>query len=229
MLRPYFNAEHPDVTGIQTFWHSVWAPIGLLVASFAIMVSLYLFYAGAKRRMDARDEGFGIALVRLFAKARQQSGGYLTHLGVGIILVGLIGSGMWFVRDLSYTVPNQPGQSFQAEEYTFTYLGLREEPKPNGDVSTFADFGVSKSGRDLGTISPSILFHSTQNQTTLNVDIITEPLRDIFFIFEGLDQTESLSINVKINPLIWFAWFGFILLNVGTVIAVWPKRTALAA
>jgi cytochrome c-type biogenesis protein CcmF len=228
-LRPNFIAENPGASGIQTFWHMVWAPLGLVVAAFAIMVSLYLFYAGAKKRAEARKESFGVALVRLFAKARQQSGGYMTHLGVGIILVGLIGSGMYFVRDIRATLPEESGQAFEATDYTFTYMGLREEPRPNGDVATYADFTVAKDGRAVRTISPSILFHATQNQTTLNVDIISEPFRDVFFIFEGLDQDGNLSLNVKINPLIWWAWIGFIVLNVGTVIAVWPKRAVAAA
>ena len=38
-----------------------------------------------------------------------------------------------------------------------------------------------------------------------------------------------MSVNVKINPLIWFAWGGFGLLMLGTLLAAWPKRAALAA
>ncbi|GAB4276640.1 MAG: heme lyase CcmF/NrfE family subunit [Coriobacteriia bacterium] len=228
-LRPTFVAEHPDATSIQAFWHNVWAPLGLIVAAFAVAVPLFLFWQGAKKRSEARGEPFATALFNLFAKARQQSGGYLTHLGVGIILMGLIGSGMWFVRDVKTVLPDTPGQSFEVLDYTFTYQGLREETKPNGDVETYADFQVTKGGRDKGVISPSILFHAVQNQTTLHVDIIEEPLRDVFFIFEGTDQTGNISVNVKVNPLIWFAWAGFIILNIGTVIAVWPKRPVARA
>jgi cytochrome c-type biogenesis protein CcmF len=229
MLRPAFIAENPGATAVQSFWHNVWAPIGLLVAALAVSIALFLFYTGTQKRMQAREESFGVALVRLFSKARQQSGGYLTHLGVGIILMGLVGSGMWFVRDIKTTLPDEPGASFEAADYTFTYMGVREETLSNGDVETYADFDVSKDGRDLGTHSPSILFHNVQNQTTLHVDIRSEFLRDVFFIFEGTDQTGNISVNVKINPLIWFAWVGFIILNIGTVIAMWPKRARAVA
>ncbi len=38
---------------------------------------------------------------------------------------------------------------------------------------------------------------------------------------EGVEQ---LSVNVKINPLIWFAWGGFALLLFGSALAAWPKK-----
>ena len=48
--------------------------------------------------------------------------------------------------------------------------------------------------------------------------------------FEGTDPTTSkLQINVKINPLISFAWFGFLLLIIGTSLAAWPRKTPATA
>jgi cytochrome c-type biogenesis protein CcmF len=131
-----------------------------------------------------------------------------------------------FVRDFRTTVPNEPGTSFQAAEFTFTFQGVNETTKSNGDVDSIAVFGVAKNGRQAGTIEPSILFHARQNQTTRHVDIISEPLRDVFFIFEGMDASGNLSVNVLFNPLVSWAWFGFALLIAGTTIAVWPKKAA---
>jgi cytochrome c biogenesis factor len=51
---------------------------------------------------------------------------------------------------------------------------------------------------------------------------MSEPLRDVFVVFQG-NSGESLVVNVKINPLIWFTWGGFILLLLGTALAAWPK------
>jgi len=36
-------------------------------------------------------------------------------------------------------------------------------------------------------------------------------------------------MNLKVNPLISFAWIGFLLTIVGTTIAVWPKKQPQAA
>jgi cytochrome c-type biogenesis protein CcmF len=207
------------------FW---WSILGLLVASLAIAIPVYLFIDGARKRSAARDEGFFTALFGIFSKARSQSGGYLTHLGIGIILVGLVGSAM-FVLDIRETVPPTPGTTFEAAGYTFTFVEVGESTRPNGDVDTISVFDVSKGGSSKGTIQPSILFHSTQGQTTRNVDIIYEPLRDVFIIFEGTNDDGSLSMNLKVNPLISFAWVGFLFTIIGTTIAVWPKKQPAAA
>ncbi len=212
-----------DPSPLTSAVHGWEAIIGLLVASLAISLPIYLFVDGARKRAAARDEGFGSSLLSILTKARTQSGGYLSHLGVGIILVGLVGSSM-FVDDLTFNVPNEPGAQVEAGGYTFVYEGLREETKVNGDVSTVAQFAVLEDGAREGTLEPSILYHARQGQTTRNVDIVYEPLRDVFFIFEGLNQDDTLAVNIKVNPLISFAWLGFAVLTLGTTLAVWPKR-----
>ncbi len=119
---------------------------------------------------------------------------------------------------------DEVGESFEAADYMFTYEGTREVVKINGDVDAIADFSVSKDGRYERTVSPSILYHDKQGQTTRHVDIVFEPLRDVFVIFEGVDHDGGLSLNVLVNPLIWFVWFGFILTIVGSALAAWPKK-----
>lgn len=224
-LWPNYLVKNSGANPLTNWEHGWEAIIGLLVGAFAISVPLYLFYSGAKKRSAAKGENFATALFNIFAKARQQSGGYLTHLGIGIILVGLIGSAM-FVQDVKQSFPDQPGASFEVDEFTFTYQGIREEQRTNGDVNTLADFQVKKNGQAAGVLSPGILFHARQNQTTRNVDIIYEPLRDVFFIFEGTDEAGNIAVNVLINPLISWVWVGFVLLIAGTSIAMWPKKAA---
>ena len=227
VLRPNFLAEIPGASLGDVFWHEVWAPIGLVVAALAISVSVYLFYSGAKRRAEARGESFFTALVRLASKSRQQFGGYTVHLGVGVILVGIIGSAM-FVRDIRLTIPDEIGRSFSIEEYVFTYQGTSEVRMINGDTEEFAGFTVVRDGETAGVIEPSIRSFALQGQDTRNVDILVEPLRDLFFIYEGTDEAGNLSINVLINPLVTYVWVGFALLILGSQLAAWPKKAEKA-
>ena len=156
--------------------------------------------------------------------ARTQSGGYLTHIGMGIILIGLVGSAM-FVLDQTYTVPVKQGSTFQVDQYTFTYQGDKRETLANGNNKTNIILAVSRNGRPVGTITPGQTEFVAQQQTRLDAKVLSEPLRDIFVVFQGV-QNEEAVINVKINPLIWFSWGGFILMMLGTVLAMWPKKGA---
>jgi cytochrome c-type biogenesis protein CcmF len=167
------------------------------------------------------------ALGNIMFKSRTQSGGYLAHLAMGIIMIGLVGSSM-YVRDVRVLVDNKPGESFSVSNYTFTLQGISDQQQTNGDIVSKATFAVERNGSALGTTQPGLTKFSRQGQTRLDAAVLSEPLRDIFVVWEGNQDSaggvEQLSVNVKINPLIWFAWGGFALLLFGTALAAWPKK-----
>ncbi len=205
------------------------AIVGMIVAAFAISTTVSLFIEGARTRSAAKGETFGHSLWRILTHSRTQSGGYLTHIGVGIILVGLVGSAM-FVGTYNFKVDPKEGETFSVPGYEFTYVGFDSDKLENGDVVSALNFGVEKNGKPAGTLSPGQIQFARQEQTKLNAAVRTDPLRDVFVTFEGTDPvTNQLQINVKINPLISFAWFGFLLLTIGTSLAAWPRKTPTAA
>jgi cytochrome c-type biogenesis protein CcmF len=226
-LAPNYAAQNPTAPAFTAGVHNAEAIAGLLVGAFAVSTALFLFIDGARKRSAARDEGFFHALWQIMSKARSQTGGYITHLGVGIILIGLVGSAM-FVRDIKLTVPVKPGASVEAGGYTLVFKSVEQNTLPNGDVDTKAIFAVNRNGKTVGTLEPGQLAYAVQGQTRLNASVVSEPLRDVFVALEGQDENQ-LSLNVKINPLIWFTWVGFAILLLGTTVALWPRGAAARA
>lgn len=206
------------------FIYDATAVIGLFIASFVVMNTLALFVRGVRARMGATEENALTALGNVLWKARAQSGGYMAHLAMGIIVIGLIGSAM-YVRDIQANIPNTPGEVIKVSNYELEFMGLDSKTLPNGDVDNLARFTVKRDGKSLGIVEPSTTQFAVQGQTRLNATVLAEPLRDIFVVFQGVSG-EELSMNVKINPLISFVWFGFGLLLVGTALATYPKRKA---
>ncbi|MGB4593298.1 MAG: cytochrome c biogenesis protein CcsA [Coriobacteriia bacterium] len=226
-MLPYYTAK----AGSSALVNHVTAVIGLMVAALAIALPIYLFIDGAKKRAAARSEGFGTALWHILTKARTQSGGYITHLGMGVILVGLIGSTM-FVQSFDLVVPTTPGSKISAGAYEFTVQGLTDVTAENGDGVVTLDMAVAKNGRSIGTIGPHMVFPvqlKSQNQSTQKVALIQEPLKDVFVSFAGLTQDEQASVTVKFFPMQWWVWAGFIITIVGSGLAMWPKRQLRAA
>jgi cytochrome c-type biogenesis protein CcmF len=207
-----------------SWYYNGLAIFGLLVASLVIANTIGLFVDGARKRAEARDEGFFAALWSIVTKARTQSGGYITHIGMGVILIGLVGSAM-FVQDQTFTVADTPGTTFTMADYTFTYQGGNDTTLANGNTVSKIKLDVTRGGKHVGTIQPGMTNFVTTQQNRLDAKVFSEPLRDIFVVFQG-SQNGSITINVKINPLIWFSWVGFILLLLGTTLAMWPKRGA---
>lgn len=208
----------------------LWRPlslVALVVASYAIAMPVYLFWAGASARAKSKGESLGAALANIVTKARSQSGGYIAHFGIGVILIGLVGSAM-FVQDYKGSVA-KPGDKFKVGDYEMTYVTTDQKQLANGDQLTTAHFTTSQGGRQLGSVAPAELFNAVAQQSTRNVAIVHQPLRDVFIVLEQVNQDGSLQMSAKINPLINMTWLGFVLLIAGSGIAVWPKRRAAAA
>lgn len=213
------------------FIYDLTAVVGLFVASFVVMNTLSLFITGVMGRMKATGENPFKAFVNVLFKARSQSGGYISHIAMGIIVIGLIGSSM-YVRDISANIPMKAGETVQVSNYTLVFTGYEDTTQPNGDIDSIAHFDVKRDGKSLGALDTSMTSFAVQGQTRLNAKVLGEPLRDIFVVFQGVSGesgSEQISLNVKINPLIRFVWFGFGLLLAGTALATWPRKKAYAA
>ncbi|MDO9556386.1 MAG: cytochrome c biogenesis protein CcsA [Coriobacteriia bacterium] len=225
---PYFQQTSDRMSAGAT---NVIAIVGLLTAAFAIALPLYLFIDGARKRAAAKGESFGSALWWVLSKPRTQSGGYLTHLGLGVILVGLIGSTM-YVQTFNTSLAQTPGAQLQAGGYAFAYQSLEETTEGNGDVVYTATLDVLRDGTVIDSITPRLVFPvqlQSQNQSTQKVDITMSPVKDIFVSFAGLDQAGNLALTVKYFPMQIWVWTGFMLTIIGTALASWPKRRARAA
>jgi cytochrome c-type biogenesis protein CcmF len=198
--------------------------IGFFLSSFLIVNTGALFVRGVKKRREVSGENVPKALGNLLWKARMQSGGFISHMAMGIIVIGLIGSVM-YVRSSTFNVANKPGVSkIKMADYVFTFQGLTSDTLANGDVESVATFDVERSGKRLGSITPSLTKFSVQGQSRHNASVRSEPLRDIFFVLEDMQSEETIPVDIKINPLIWFTWAGFGLLMLGTVLSSWPKK-----
>jgi cytochrome c-type biogenesis protein CcmF len=215
----------PALKGIQPIVDHTEAVIGLLVASLCIALPIYLFIDGARKRSAAQGQGFFPALGSILVKARTQSGGYITHLGIGIILIGLIGSSI-YVRDVQFFLKEQPGAKQSIAGYDIIFRGFTDTTLPNGDVVSKARVDLQQGGRLVANLTPgmTVFANRPENQSrVLNAAVNVQPLRDVFVVFQGTD-TAGLSFDVKVNPMISWTWAGFIILILGTVLAMWPKR-----
>jgi cytochrome c-type biogenesis protein CcmF len=213
------------LVSIQAPLDHIEAVIGLIIAGLAIALPIYLFIDGSRKRAAARGENPLVAFGNIVFKSRTQSGGYLSHLGIGIVLIGLIGSTM-YVKDVQFTMPNQVGAKQQVGAYELVYQGSSAVTLSNGDVETKVAVDLTKDGVLVDRLTPGYvdLANRAQSQgSRLNAAVHSEILRDVFVAFQSGDAS-GLTFDVKINPMISWAWVGFILLIFGTAIASWPRK-----
>lgn len=214
-----------------SWYYNGLAILALLVASLLFFNTLFLFINGVKARKANKGEKTGVAFLHLFTKSAAQAGGYLTHLGVAIILIGLVGSSM-FVREVSVNINPDAGSTIDCMEYTLEYVGTDTTETSTGGVST-ATFKVYRNGEYLEEVSPSMVSITSTGESKLNAAVISYPLEDLFVVYQGVSTSGTLSMIVRVNPLISWVWVGFVVMMLGTLIAAVGshkrKKTALPA
>ena len=144
---------------------------GLLfvVAAFSAAVVIQEYVRGIRARRAMADEGIPMAIVSLVKRNRRRYGGYLVHLGIIVLFVGIAASSA-FQR--STDVSLRPGQSTQVGDYRVTYV------KPTSRVVATKDGGLeridfgavlraSRDGKDMGTITTRRSYFPTNGDPSL--------------------------------------------------------------
>ena len=91
-------------------------------------------------------------------------------------------------------------------------------------VARTASDGAADESATIGTLAPAIEVSATTQQQTLHASVLTFPTEDLFVAFQGLNADGSLSLSVKVNPLILCNWVGGAICIAGIVLATLPRR-----
>lgn len=200
--------------------------VALLAGALLFTTSLYLLIRGVKGRMANKGENPALAVFNLFRHSPAQAGGYLTHLGVAVALVGLVGSSM-YVREATVNLAATEGQSAIVGSYELVYTGQSDYTDSEDDAYKQIELDVfdATTGESLGHVSPSLeVSAANSGQQTLHASVITFPSEDLFVAFQGLNADDTLSISVKVNPLILLNWIGGGIAVLGIILAFLPRR-----
>jgi cytochrome c-type biogenesis protein CcmF len=119
--------------------------------AFVAAVVAQEFWRGTRARRASSREAAAAALVALVRRNRRRYGGYLVHLGVAVIFVGVAASSA-FQR--VHDVRLSPGQSARIDGYDVRYLRATSALS-NEKVTLGAILDVSKSGRHVATMTPT--------------------------------------------------------------------------
>ncbi|MFR3452047.1 MAG: cytochrome c-type biogenesis CcmF C-terminal domain-containing protein [Collinsella sp.] len=175
----------------------------LAFASAALLFTSSLYLLGRGVRVAAcvpKGEGHAASRWSIsFRRSPAQAGGYLCHLGVAIVVVGLVGS-MMYVREATVNLAGEAGESVRVGAYELRVHGQRalfRSIRTTEIMRVDLDVTNAETGRPLGHVAPSMKVAAATSQTTLDAAVITFPLEDLFVAFQGLNPDGSLSLNVK--------------------------------
>jgi cytochrome c-type biogenesis protein CcmF len=192
--------------------------LSFMLIVFVTATIVIEFYRGVVARRRSTGENVFLAFFSLIWKGKRRFGGYIVHLGVVFIYIGLTGSAFNVEKD----VVMKPGDVVEIEEYTLRYDGLKNQADPH-KTSVTATMQLHNNGDLVSILKPQKNFYRQPEQATTEVEIHTTPVEDVYVIFAGFED-ETATFKVLINPLVMWLWIGGWLMVFGTIIAIWPDR-----
>lgn len=193
---------------------------GFSVIGFAGVTTLAEFIEGAAKRSARTGEAPLNALWQLFRIQRRKYGGYLVHVGVILMAIGIIGTRMFpFEEEGTFAY----GKPVNVGDYTLIYEGLQQETIDDY-TSTLATLSVYRTGDYLTTLEPRLNQYDNSDQS-ITVPAIHPSFReDVYVILSGWSNSGDLAtFKFVINPLINFLWLGGLAFMAGGALALWPR------
>ena len=165
------------------------------------------------------------AMLLLTRRNTRRYGGYIIHIGVVIVVVGLAGSAFNRSEErelaLHSTLPIGP--------YTLECVGFTQDTNPNYD-SEYALLDVYKNGKKLYQVAPEKRVYLASSQPQTMVAIHSVPGWDLYVVYEGTNpDTGQPIIRAFLNPLVGWIWAGVVFIVFGTLFGLVPNLTPATA
>ncbi|HEX3042991.1 MAG TPA: cytochrome c-type biogenesis CcmF C-terminal domain-containing protein [Solirubrobacterales bacterium] len=140
----------------------LWALALFAFAAFALTGLAQEFWTGAAARKRLSGEPGGQALVGLVSRNRRRYGGYIVHVGIVVLLIGVAASSSF---QTNRDVELRPGESTVVDGRTITYVKptvtVDEEKLGFGSV-----LRIEEDGKVVDTLRPSRQFFRPTGQET---------------------------------------------------------------
>ena len=205
---------------------SFYALVGFAISAAVLTAILAEFLRGAGVISRQTGRNLIAATWLLTRRNTRRYGGYLIHIGVVIVVVGLCGSA--FNRN----VGKRNGAARQACRSGRTRLmqvGATQDSNLNYN-SEYAMLDVYKGGKKLFQMTPEKRFYLASGQPQTMVAIHSVPEWDLYVVYEGTNpDTGQPIIKAFLNPLVGWIWFGLVVMVFGTFVALVPSLTPATA
>jgi cytochrome c-type biogenesis protein CcmF len=215
-LLPVFMGVLVTLVGLPLGLHGVYPIVCVFGSAFVLTTIVMEFARGIQARKEAEEGPAPMAVVHLVQKNRRRYGGYIVHLGIVMIFVGVLGSSV-FQKEAH--APLRTGETLTIGPYALTLRGIEEKTERNA-IKTRASLDVTREGKSMGVAHPAKAMYTKSQQPMTEVEIRPTPAEDLYLILGGVNEDGTTSIQAYINPLVSLIWVGGVVMVLGTLIAL---------
>ena len=201
--------------------------LGFTLLAFVAFSILYDTALALRARRRIAGEGIIRGLVTLARRNQRRYGGFIVHLGIVLIMMGIAGS-------MSYSVEKEAtmslNQQLQVGNYRIQFAGLSGSQQPT-HFRVEGAFHVFHNGNDNGTLRPALKFFPSQQSPIGRAVHQSSLTEDIYLILSGFSQVDrnQATLKVLVRPLVIWMWIGGFVIAFGTLICISPIGKAASA
>ena len=189
----------------------------LSAAVLTAILSEFLRGAGVIARQTGKNL---IAATWLLTRRNtRRYGGYIIHIGVVIVVIGLAGAAFNRNQEKELALHDK----LAIGPYTLECVGFSQDSNANYN-SEYALLDVYKDGKKVFQMTPEKRVYLASQQPQTMVAIHSVPSWDLYVVYEGANpDTGQPIVKAFLNPLVSWLWAGLVLMVVGTFVALVPS------
>ena len=159
---------------------------------------------------------------------RASHGMTLSHLGLAVVMLGLIGSSAWKSEEILFVAP---GAQVSIAGFDVTFEGVTAVRGPNY-VAQIGALKIMRDGKDLGYLNPERRTYPVAQSQTTEAGIRSTFAGDLYAsITEPADEsaTGKWTLRILYEPFVGFIWLGSVMLVLGGLISLSDRRLRVGA
>ncbi len=198
--------------------------LALWLISLVTLVTLYDYGNAVLLRSRSQKENLFSALIKVTIRNRHRYGGYIVHLGVVMIALGVVGT-EFYQAQTQTTVAT--GGTISLDGFEVKYKNLTQYTTSDGTDVAQATLEISRNGHILATISPRRDYYPGYQQSVTIPGIYSTLAEDVYVVLIDWQPiaADGATFHVFHNPLVNWLWIGTIVMVLGSILAISPSRS----
>ncbi len=197
----------------------------LVLTAMALVVfvagTITLDYGRAVRARRRSGDEWGAATWGLLLRQNRRYGGFVVHLGILVIALGVAGSQAW---SLQTETTLEKGQSVELAGYRVRFDGLSASEESNHFKVTGA-FTMTTGRSSFAELRPARKFYPQEQTPIAAVDYRLGWVEDVYLVLGDFARDGSrATVKLQVNRLVSWLWIGGLVLTLGAALAILPDH-----
>ncbi len=197
------------------------AVLSYSLCAFVLSTVFIEFYRGVRVR-SGRGENYLLALARLVSKNKRRYGGYIIHIGVALIVIGITSSSV-FVTQREVTLSKN--ETVEVGKYTIAFNGLQRYENDSKNA-TAAYLTIYKGSNPVGQMVAEKNIYKYEGNREINqeteVGLRSTLMDDLYITLTNFNNNGKASFRIMVNSMVSWIWIGGMVVLFGAIITMWP-------